>query len=161
MLQVLCQRCGWNFKPTRDTTGWAVAEIEQSRAEYFQFNCPKCRHAVKVQATDLRRHLPADYVLPELPPKPAPVSVAKEEAKPAEPPAAESEPAEPPPPPSIEEPKPVAKKPTAGKPAAAKSTEKKPVVKKESAAKKPTAKKPATKKPAVKKPATEKPARKS
>ena len=75
MMQVRCQRCGWVFTMSRDAIGIAVAEAEASRADYYQEHCPKCRNVVKIQVKDLRRRLPADYVLPTLPPKPAPIHV--------------------------------------------------------------------------------------
>ena len=78
MMQVRCQRCGWVFTMSRDAIGIAVAEAEASRAEYYQEHCPKFRNAVKIQVKELRRRLPADYVLPTPPPKPAPVHVKKD-----------------------------------------------------------------------------------
>jgi phage FluMu protein Com len=83
MMQIRCQRCGWNFTLSRDAIGLAVAELEQAHADYSQFNCPRCRHVVKVPGSELRRRLPADYVLPVVPPKPEPVVVHKEESEPA------------------------------------------------------------------------------
>jgi len=87
MMQVRCQRCGWMYTLSRDSIGYAVAETEESGAEYYQENCPKCRNVIKIQVKDLRRRLPADYVLPQLPPKPTPIHVVKkdEEAKVATP----------------------------------------------------------------------------
>jgi hypothetical protein len=104
MMQVRCQRCGWTFTLSRDAIGLAVAEAESTGADYYQENCPKCRHVVKIQVKELRRRLPPDYVLPPLPPKPEPIHVKKDgEVKPAEavavaapqaePPAAETKPA--------------------------------------------------------------------
>ena len=81
MMQVRCQRCGWVFTMSRDSIGIAVAEVEASHAEYYQAFCPKCRHVIKIQVGELRRRLPADYVLPTLPPKPAPIHVKKDEDK--------------------------------------------------------------------------------
>jgi hypothetical protein len=104
MMQVRCQRCGWTFTLSRDAIGLAVAEAQAAGADYYQEDCPKCRHVVKIQVKELRRRLPPDYVLPPLPPKPEPIHVKKDgEVKPAgavavaapqvEPPAAEAKPA--------------------------------------------------------------------
>jgi hypothetical protein len=43
-------------------------------------DCPRCRHVIKVRIADLRRRLPADYPLPEIP---LPAAEPKPEAKPA------------------------------------------------------------------------------
>jgi len=88
MMQVRCQRCGWMYTLSRDSIGYAVAETEESGAEYYQENCPKCRNVIKIQVTELRKRLPADYVLPQLPPRPTPIHVVKkdEEAKAVTPP---------------------------------------------------------------------------
>ncbi|HLF27814.1 MAG TPA: hypothetical protein VJG32_15880 [Anaerolineae bacterium] len=81
MMQVRCQRCGWVFTLSRAAIGLAVAEAQQAQAEYYQEPCPKCRNVIKIQVKELRRRLPPDYVLPELPPKPEPIQVKKDEAK--------------------------------------------------------------------------------
>jgi len=100
MMQVRCQRCGWTYTLSRDSIGFAVAETEASHSEYYQEDCPKCRNVIKIQLKDLRRRLPAGYVLPQLPPKPTPIQVKKdEEPKAAAPvreaaPAAEAKPAQ-------------------------------------------------------------------
>lgn len=77
MMQIRCQRCGWNFTLGRETIGLAVAEAQAAHLEYCQFVCPKSRHEVKVQVDVLLRHLPLDYVLPTPLPKPEPVTVLK------------------------------------------------------------------------------------
>lgn len=82
MMQIRCQRCGWNFTLGRDTIGLSVAEAQADHLEYSQFVCPNCRHEVKVQVEVLRKHLPLDYVLPVPAPKPEPVSVTKVETAP-------------------------------------------------------------------------------
>ena len=81
MMQVRCQRCSWVFTMSRDSIGIAVAEAEQSHVEYYQALCPKCRHVIKIQVKELRRRLPADYILPTLPPKPEPIHVKKDGEK--------------------------------------------------------------------------------
>jgi len=79
MMQVRCQRCGWVFTLSRDAIGFAVAEAQASQAEHYQEPCPKCRNVIKIQVKELRKRLPADYALPALPPKPAPIHVPKDE----------------------------------------------------------------------------------
>ena len=68
MMQVRCQRCGWMFTLGRDALALALAEAQQSQEQYHMVDCPRCRHAIKVQVTELRRRLPKDYPLPELKP---------------------------------------------------------------------------------------------
>jgi len=71
MMQVRCQRCGWMFTFSRDTIGLALAEAQAKNEQYHAINCPQCRHVIKLQLKELRRRLPADYVLPEwTPPTP-------------------------------------------------------------------------------------------
>jgi hypothetical protein len=82
MMQIRCQRCGWNFTLGRETIGLAVAEAQTDHLEYFQFVCPNCRHEVKVQVDVLRRHLPLDYTLPTPPHKPEPVTIHKDDVTP-------------------------------------------------------------------------------
>jgi len=83
MMQVRCQRCGWVFTLNREAIGMGVAEAEAAQADYYQEPCPRCRNVVKIQVKEMRRRLPPDYTLPELPPKPQPVHVKKDEEKPA------------------------------------------------------------------------------
>jgi hypothetical protein len=134
MMQIRCQRCGWNFTLGRDTIGLAVAEANQDRLEYYQFVCPNCRREVKVQVEVLRKHLPMDYVFPIPQPKPEPVAVHQDEPQPE--PAAKVAPA-------------VAR--PIGQGRAEKTADKKPLTKK-SAEKKSTAKRPTAAKAAGKKP---------
>lgn len=108
MMQVRCQRCGWVFTMSRDSIGLAVAEAEADQAEHYLVDCPKCRHGIKVRVAELRKRLPADYVLPALLPKPAPIHVDKDGEKRAESKAA--------PTPPIETPDPEAKPRRATKP---------------------------------------------
>lgn len=148
MMQIRCQRCGWNFTLGRDTIGLAIAEANQGHLEYYQFVCPNCRHEVKVQVEVLRRHLPMDYVLPIPQPKPERVVMHKEELKPE----------------AVAVPKPAA--PAVSKPVgpaepiepvkAARAATKKPAVGKKAAEKKSIGKKPAAAKLAPKKSAAKK-----
>jgi hypothetical protein len=79
MMQVRCQRCGWSFTLGRDAIGLAVVEAEHQHDTHYLFTCPKCRHGVKVQVKQLRQRLPPDYQFPDLPQRPAPISVKKDE----------------------------------------------------------------------------------
>jgi outer membrane biosynthesis protein TonB len=127
MMQVRCQRCGWVFTLSRDAIGFAVAEAQASEAEYYQEPCPKCRNVIKIQVRELRKRLPADYTLPVLPPKPAPVHVSKDEepkaaaSPPAPTPALEPKPKKPPKPKAepVTEPKAASRPKAAAKPKAA------------------------------------------
>jgi len=61
MMQVRCQRCGWMITLGRDAVALALAEAQQSQEQYHMIYCQRCRHAIKVQVTELRRRLPKDY----------------------------------------------------------------------------------------------------
>jgi len=71
MMQVRCQRCGWMTTLGREAIALALAEAQQAHEQYHMVDCPHCRRAIKVQVSELRRKLPADYPLPQVPP-PAP-----------------------------------------------------------------------------------------
>ncbi len=77
MMRIRCQRCGWMITVGRESVALALAKAQQSQEHYHMFDCPRCRRAVKVQVAELRRHLPADYVLPDVTP---PVAPPKEES---------------------------------------------------------------------------------
>ena len=79
MMQIRCQRCGWSFTLGRDAIGLAVVEAEHQRDTHYLFTCPKCRHGIKVQVKQLRQRLPPDYQFPDLPERPTPISVKKDE----------------------------------------------------------------------------------
>ncbi len=143
MMQIRCQRCGWNFTLGRDTIGLAVAEANAGHLEYTQFICPNCRHEVKVQVEVLRKHLPMDYVLPVIQQKPEPVAVRKEESIPATVSSSKPEPKP--------APKPVKPAGSIEPQKAAPSASKKQSGAKKIADKKPVAKKPAAAKSAAKK----------
>jgi phage FluMu protein Com len=98
MMQVRCQRCGWMMTLGRDAIAWALAEAQQHQEAYHALDCPRCRHVIKIQVTELRRRLPADYPLPEIPPpaaKPEPEPKLEPAPEPATPaaPVAEEKPA--------------------------------------------------------------------
>ncbi len=68
MMQVRCQRCGWMQTLGREAIALALAEAQQSHEQHHVVDCPRCRHAIKVPVTDLRRRLPTHYPLPEIAP---------------------------------------------------------------------------------------------
>ncbi len=78
MMQVRCQRCGWMVTLGRETIALALADAQKNREQYHMVDCPRCRRAIKVQVAEMRRHLPADYVLPE---SPAPKSEPEDQKK--------------------------------------------------------------------------------
>jgi hypothetical protein len=60
MMQIRCQRCGWNFTLSRDALARIVEEIKDSRAKHYMIECPKCRHSIKVQSKKFRRYYRPD-----------------------------------------------------------------------------------------------------
>jgi NAD-dependent SIR2 family protein deacetylase len=78
MMQVRCQRCGWMVTLGRETIAMALADAQKNHEQYHMVDCPRCRRAIKVQVAQMRRHLPADYPLPE---PPTPVAPAKSESE--------------------------------------------------------------------------------
>jgi hypothetical protein len=97
MMQVRCQHCRWMFTLSRDGIGLALAEAQAKNEQYHAITCPQCRHVIKLQISDMRRRLPADYVLPEWSPpatEPAPAEPAAEKP-PEENTASKTEPAKP------------------------------------------------------------------
>ena len=68
MMQVRCQRCGWMLTLGREAIALALAEAQQAHEQYHMVDCLHCRRAIKVQVSELRRKLPADYALPQVPP---------------------------------------------------------------------------------------------
>jgi Zn finger protein HypA/HybF involved in hydrogenase expression len=55
MLQVRCQKCGWNYTLSRDAINTIMEEIKESKPTHYMVDCPKCRHAIKVQTRRLAR----------------------------------------------------------------------------------------------------------
>lgn len=85
MMQVRCQRCGQMTTLGREAIALALAEAQQKQEPYYTFHCIRCRHAVKIQVSELRRRLPAGYTLPEIPavsPSPAEPDAAPDVEKP-------------------------------------------------------------------------------
>jgi DNA-directed RNA polymerase subunit RPC12/RpoP len=66
MMKIRCQRCGRMFTLGRDAIALALAQAQQSHEQYHALDCPHCRHVVKTRIAELRRHLPADYPLPQV-----------------------------------------------------------------------------------------------
>ncbi len=57
-MQVRCQRCGWSYNLSRELVAAAVSEGEGQKLKYYQVECGKCRHAIKVPMKQLRRFAP-------------------------------------------------------------------------------------------------------
>jgi hypothetical protein len=55
MLQVRCQKCGWNFTLGRDAITNIMEEIGESKVKHYRIDCPKCRQGIKVQTRLIRR----------------------------------------------------------------------------------------------------------
>jgi Zn finger protein HypA/HybF involved in hydrogenase expression len=55
MMQVRCQKCGWNFTLGQETIANIMNEIQEARPTHYMLDCPKCRHAIKVQTKRIRR----------------------------------------------------------------------------------------------------------
>ena len=63
MMQVRCQKCGWNFTLGRETIATIMEEIKDSNPTHYMIDCPKCRQGIKVQTRILKR----GYRRPETP----------------------------------------------------------------------------------------------
>jgi DNA-directed RNA polymerase subunit RPC12/RpoP len=55
MLQVRCQKCGWNQTVGRDMISNIMEEIQESNPTHYTLDCPKCRHRIKVQTRLIKR----------------------------------------------------------------------------------------------------------
>ncbi len=70
MMQIRCQWCGWTYTMPRDALLYAVAKAQAEKAIHHVENCPKCRHALKIQVNELKRRIPPNTPLPEyIPPE--------------------------------------------------------------------------------------------
>ena len=58
MMQIKCQWCGWQYTMKQEDLEAAVAAAEQAKAIHHVENCPKCRRAMKIQVSELKRRLP-------------------------------------------------------------------------------------------------------
>ncbi|GEM_PF-1112696 len=68
MMQIRCQWCGWTYTMPRDALLYAVAKAQAEKAIHHVENCPKCRHALKIQVNELKRRIPPNIPLPEYTP---------------------------------------------------------------------------------------------
>lgn len=59
----------------RDALLYAVAKAQAEKAIHHVENCPKCRHALKIQVNELKRRIPPNTPLPEYT-SPAPAASA-------------------------------------------------------------------------------------
>jgi len=57
-MQVRCQRCGWSVNLGREWMAAALAKVNQEKLKYFQVECGKCRHNIKVPTRQIRRFAP-------------------------------------------------------------------------------------------------------
>jgi NAD-dependent SIR2 family protein deacetylase len=58
MMQVRCQWCGWSYTLKSEAVEEAVAAAEATKATHHVENCPKCRRALKIQISEMKRRLP-------------------------------------------------------------------------------------------------------
>ena len=56
MMQVRCQKCGWNFTLGSDAINTIMEEVQESKATHYTIDCPKCRRGIKVQTRMLKRY---------------------------------------------------------------------------------------------------------
>jgi hypothetical protein len=57
-MQIRCQRCGWSMNMSRELLATAVQEAEEKKLRYYQIECAKCRHAIKVPLKQIQRFAP-------------------------------------------------------------------------------------------------------
>ena len=57
-MQIRCQRCGWSMNMSREQLATAVQEADEKKLRYYQIECGKCRHAIKVPLKQIRRFAP-------------------------------------------------------------------------------------------------------
>lgn len=57
-MQVRCQRCGWSVNLGRDWMAAALVEATEKKLKYYQIECGKCRHSIKVPIRQIRRFAP-------------------------------------------------------------------------------------------------------
>ncbi len=81
MMQIRCQYCKWMFTLGREALAQALAEAQAQGEHYHMVDCPKCRHAIKLQVKEMRRRLPPDYPLPDIAPATSETPAANQKAK--------------------------------------------------------------------------------
>jgi hypothetical protein len=57
-MQARCQRCGWSVNLGRDWMAAALVEATEKKLKYYQIECGKCRHSIKVPIRQIRRFAP-------------------------------------------------------------------------------------------------------
>ena len=57
-MQVRCQRCGWSSNLSRDFVTAALHEADEKKLKYYQVECGKCRHGIKVSIQMMPRLVP-------------------------------------------------------------------------------------------------------
>ncbi len=57
-MQVRCTYCRMTFSLSREDILYALNKIEQDNLKFFNFACPSCRRANRVNASRLQKALP-------------------------------------------------------------------------------------------------------
>ena len=57
-MQARCQRCGWSTNLSREWMAAALEEATEKKLKYYQIECGKCRHGIKVPVKQIRRFAP-------------------------------------------------------------------------------------------------------
>jgi formate dehydrogenase maturation protein FdhE len=70
MMQIKCQWCGQRYTMNRETLEAAVAAAAEKKSIHHVENCPHCRRALKIQISEMKRHLPRPAPRSETPTPP-------------------------------------------------------------------------------------------
>lgn len=84
MMPIKCQWCGWSYTMGREALLLAVAKAQAEKTTHHVENCPKCRRALKIQVTELKRRVPPGATLPDVTAPAAPPETTPEPTPPAE-----------------------------------------------------------------------------
>ena len=57
-MQARCQRCGWSANLSREWMAAVLEEAIEKNLKYYQIECGKCRHGIKVPVKQIRRFAP-------------------------------------------------------------------------------------------------------
>ncbi len=57
-MQIRCTYCRTPFAIRRDDLLYALSKIDQEGLKFFNFPCPSCRRANRINATQLQKALP-------------------------------------------------------------------------------------------------------
>ena len=57
-MQIRCTYCRMTFSVSRDEMLYALEKIEEGHLKFFNFHCPSCRRANRVEAKKLEKALP-------------------------------------------------------------------------------------------------------